>query len=134
MSEGESASDDQHLSERQQNLGVNSRVSSGRFSVAGLLLRRTPDNRRRTSSGSRIGGILTIVKPQRTLSPDKNLLLPDNSTLEDYGRIKAELARAGTPIPENDIRIAAAAKGLALPLVTRDQHFGLIAGLVLLRW
>jgi len=62
------------------------------------------------------------------------LLLPDQSTIEHYGRIKADLARAGTPVPENDIWIAAIAKRFDLPVVTRDKHFSLIRGIALLAW
>ena len=62
------------------------------------------------------------------------VLYPDDRTTEEYGEIKAVLARAGTPIPDNDIWIAAAARRFQLPLATRDQHFGLVKGLSLLAW
>ena len=47
-------------------------------------------------------------------------------TAEFYGSIKAKLRRKGTPIPENDIWIAAIALQHDLLLVTRDRHFALI--------
>ena len=47
----------------------------------------------------------------------------DHETLEMYARLKVQLQRQGTPIPENDIWIAACALQLGLPLVTKDQHF-----------
>lgn len=62
------------------------------------------------------------------------VLLPDEATAENYAHIKVELAAAGTPIPQNDIWIAAAARVHALPLVTRDKHFSLIKGLAVLAW
>ena len=62
------------------------------------------------------------------------LLLPDEATTQHYGRIKADLRRAGTPVPENDIWIAATARRFDLPLATRDQHFAFISGLALLAW
>jgi tRNA(fMet)-specific endonuclease VapC len=62
------------------------------------------------------------------------LLLPDERTAEHYGLVKAELALAGTPIPDNDIWIAALAREYQLPLATRDQHFALVPGLQILRW
>jgi tRNA(fMet)-specific endonuclease VapC len=62
------------------------------------------------------------------------LLFPDEQTPDHYGRIKAGLARAGTPIPENDIWIAALAQESQLPLLTRDRHFALIPGLTLVTW
>lgn len=51
------------------------------------------------------------------------VLACDTETAENYGDIKDELRRAGTPIPENDIWIAATARQHGLLLVTRDGHF-----------
>lgn len=49
-------------------------------------------------------------------------------TSEAYGRIRAELAEAGRPIPENDLWIAALAIQHDCRLVTRDQiSLGLLA-------
>ena len=62
-------------------------------------------------------------------------LLPTTiATAERYGRIRAALARAGTPIPENDIWIAAIAQEHGLPLAAHDQHFNQIAGLQVFQW
>jgi len=63
-----------------------------------------------------------------------DLLLPSQTTTREYGRIKAELARAGTPIPENDMWIAAQAIEHGLPLATCDAHFSRISGLTILDW
>jgi predicted nucleic acid-binding protein len=46
-----------------------------------------------------------------------------------YGRLFAELRRAGTPIPVNDVWIAAACADCAGHLVTFDRDFERIAGL-----
>lgn len=62
------------------------------------------------------------------------LLLPDQSTAERYGEVKAELASIGRPIPENDIRIAAMAWQFDLPLATRDAHFAALPRLTTLAW
>jgi len=62
------------------------------------------------------------------------ILPPDEATAQTYGEIHGELARAGTPIPQNDIWIAALAREHGLPLATRDAHFAQVAGLVLLDW
>jgi tRNA(fMet)-specific endonuclease VapC len=82
----------------------------------------------------------------RSARPEKNLqqiqrfleavdvLLPDESTPELYGRISAQLALAGTPIPQNDIWIAAIALQSGLPLASCDAHFSQVIGLQLLRW
>ena len=63
-----------------------------------------------------------------------DLLLPTETTAKEYGRIKAELAVAGTPIPENDVWLAAQAMEHGLPLATCDAHFARIKGLVVLDW
>jgi len=62
------------------------------------------------------------------------LLSPGVATAEHYGRIRAQLAKAGTPIPENDIWIAALALEHQLPLAARDAHFDLVFGLTVLKW
>jgi len=60
------------------------------------------------------------------------LLTPTHTTAKYDGQIKAELAGAGTPIPQNDIWIAALAKEYQWPLATRDRHFKQVQGLVTL--
>jgi len=46
-----------------------------------------------------------------------------------YGALFASLRRAGTPIPTNDIWIAAAALQVGARVVTFDTDFGRIPGL-----
>lgn len=58
----------------------------------------------------------------------------DVETARRYGVLKAELRERGTPIPENDIWIAALASQHDLALVTRDQHFSAIAELRREHW
>jgi tRNA(fMet)-specific endonuclease VapC len=62
------------------------------------------------------------------------LLLPERSTSERYGEVKAELAGIGKLIPDNDIWIAATAREFDLPLATRDAHFAHVPGLQTLAW
>jgi tRNA(fMet)-specific endonuclease VapC len=62
------------------------------------------------------------------------LLLPDEGTAETYAVLKAELARIGRPIPDNDLWIAAIARQWDLPLATRDAHFAVVPGLTILTW
>ena len=50
----------------------------------------------------------------------------DPAIAREYGRIKQELRDRGTPIPENDIWIAATAIRHELILATRDAHFNAI--------
>jgi tRNA(fMet)-specific endonuclease VapC len=73
-------------------------------------------------------------KPRRTrelneLLAQANLLLPNLQTAQHYARIKSQLLAAGTPIPDNDIWIAALARQSNLPLAARDEHFEFIEGL-----
>lgn len=49
-----------------------------------------------------------------------------------YAQIRHMLRTAGTPIPENDIWIAATAIAWEMPLVTLDKHFARIPDLQLL--
>ena len=51
-------------------------------------------------------------------------------TSDRYSRISDQLKRQGTPIPTNDIWIAAQTMEHGVELVTSDQHFEKIQGLV----
>lgn len=51
------------------------------------------------------------------------VLLPGRETAEHYARLFVQLKHAGTPIPDNDLWIAALALENDLLLITRDQHF-----------
>ena len=62
------------------------------------------------------------------------VLVCDSGTAAVYGELKAMLRAQGTPIPENDIWIAALARQHLLELASRDAHFTLIPGLDLVRW
>jgi tRNA(fMet)-specific endonuclease VapC len=51
-------------------------------------------------------------------------ILEIGSSIADYyGSIKASLAEKGTPIPENDIWIAACCFSIVAPLLSYDKHF-----------
>jgi tRNA(fMet)-specific endonuclease VapC len=52
-----------------------------------------------------------------------SVLLPGRETAEHYARIFVQLKRAGTPVPDNDLWIAALALEHDLTLITRDRHF-----------
>jgi tRNA(fMet)-specific endonuclease VapC len=62
-------------------------------------------------------------------SPHVALVTPTWVTADRFGRIATALRRAGTPIPTNDIWIAAQAMESGAELVTFDRHFERIAGL-----
>ena|SRR5258708_39256545 len=63
-----------------------------------------------------------------------DLLVADKETSVFYGQIAAGLARAGTPIPQNDIWIAALARQTGLPVATTDDHFDRVTNLAVLKW
>lgn len=50
-------------------------------------------------------------------------------TAEVFGEVKDALRRAGTPIPMNDVWIAAQAIESGSVVVTFDEHFGKVPGL-----
>jgi tRNA(fMet)-specific endonuclease VapC len=51
-------------------------------------------------------------------------------TSDRYSRIATQLKQQGTPIPSNDIWIAAQTMETGAELVTMDKHFDKISGLV----
>ncbi|MBM3792372.1 MAG: type II toxin-antitoxin system VapC family toxin [Acidobacteria bacterium] len=65
--------------------------------------------------------------------PRVGLLYPDEDTTHHYARIFAQLRSQGTPIPTNDIWIAALVAQHDLLLYSRDRHFDLLPQLPLIR-
>ena len=63
-----------------------------------------------------------------------SVLLPDATTCEEYASIQASLRRKGTPIPSNDVWIAALCRQHELTLVTADEHFAAVEGINLANW
>lgn len=55
-------------------------------------------------------------------------------TTHHYAEITLELKRKGKPIPTNDVWIAALCRQHALPVLSRDRHFDLIAGNKRIEW
>jgi len=56
-------------------------------------------------------------------SPRTRTVTVDEETAEFYAQILTHLREAGTPIPTNDIWIAASAMQAGLRVVTSDVHF-----------
>jgi tRNA(fMet)-specific endonuclease VapC len=56
-------------------------------------------------------------------SPRVGVLFADDQTTHHYGSIYAQLRRQGTPIPTNDMWIAALVVQHDLVLMTGDAHF-----------
>ena len=65
---------------------------------------------------------------------DSKLIDLSLRTTEIYGIVKNQLKNNGTPIPENDIWIAAIALEFEYVLVSRDSHFNFIGGLAIEKW
>ena len=59
------------------------------------------------------------------------VLFPTRETAEHYARLFVQLKRAGTPVPDNDLWIAALVLQHDLLLITRDEHFQRIPQLLL---
>ena len=67
----------------------------------------------------------------RFLDSPRVVLYPvDTDTADFYAEILDGLRQQGTPIPTNDIWIAASAFQYGLRIFTRDRHFKKVAGLV----
>jgi tRNA(fMet)-specific endonuclease VapC len=58
----------------------------------------------------------------------------DELTTISYSAVRTELKRAGTPIPSNDVWIAALCRQHSLPLISRDRHFDAVSGITRLAW
>ena len=65
--------------------------------------------------------------------PTVGMLLPGRETAEQYARLFVQLKRAGTPVPDNDLWIAALTLENDLALITRDRHFDNIPQLLTVR-
>lgn len=93
-----------------------------------------------TVLGELVAGACRVVRRDKSLQQINSFLLiaellpPDEMTAINYGEIHAEPAQAGTPIPQNDIWIAALARQCQLPIATSDTHFAQVRGLTILDW
>ena len=55
-------------------------------------------------------------------------------TARHYAAIRLQLKGAGTPIPANDVWIAALSRQYSMPVMSRDSHFDLVGGLRRKTW
>jgi len=62
------------------------------------------------------------------------ILSVDLETSQFYAELRLELKRAGTPIPSNDLWIAALGRQHGLPVLSRDLHFDFVSGLHRVSW
>ena len=58
----------------------------------------------------------------------------DVGAAEEFGHLRAELRRAGRPIPTFDVLIGAIARRNGLTLVTADAHFDAVPGISTENW
>jgi tRNA(fMet)-specific endonuclease VapC len=63
---------------------------------------------------------------------DVRLLPVSRTVAEYYARLMSTLRKSGTPLPTNDVWIAATACAEKVPLISRDRHFTKINGLQLI--
>ena len=70
----------------------------------------------------------------RQLISATRVLPVDEDTSGHYARIRAELKKAGHPIPSNDLWIAALCRQYRLPLMSRDKHFDSVQNLKRIGW
>lgn len=92
--------------------------------VLGELYRGVLKSNRRREGEEKLDTFLRTVK----------LLRSDVDTAYRYALISDQLRINGTPLPENDVWIAATALQFGMPLATRDAHFSQVSDLQLLRW
>ena len=59
-------------------------------------------------------------------SPRVDVLHPDEQTTHHYGAVYRQLRKQGTPIPTNDMWIAALVLQHSLVLCARDLHFDVL--------
>lgn len=68
------------------------------------------------------------------LISESEILAPNLDTLPIYSQIRQQLKDAGTPIPANDVWIAAIALQHEMSVVSRDAHFDKIQGITRVAW
>jgi len=68
------------------------------------------------------------------LLKDVQVLTIEEQTTVVYADIRCELKAAGTPIPGNDLWIAALVRQYDLPLLSQDKHFDSVQGISRLGW
>lgn len=66
--------------------------------------------------------------------PSFRILDVDERTTISYSAVRRELKKGGTPIPSNDVWIAALCRQHSLPLLSRDRHFDSVSGIIRIDW
>lgn len=118
---------------------VYTQAMRGESSVAGILRRAPRVAISAISIGELLAGFLGGANERRNREdlaefldlPRVELLALTERTAEFYAGVLTSLRQAGTPVPTNDVWIAACALEHGLHLYTLDQHFTRIPGLLL---
>lgn len=63
-----------------------------------------------------------------------SILNIDVTTTRHYAAIRLDLKRSGTPIPANDVWVAALSRQHSMPVMSRDKHFDCVTGLKRKGW
>jgi tRNA(fMet)-specific endonuclease VapC len=85
-------------------------------------------------------GAINSGKPEKnehdiTIFANNSILMPiDEAVAISYAKVRHELKKKGTPIPENDIWIAALCLEQDVPLLSNDGHFKNVQGLEVVGW
>lgn len=58
----------------------------------------------------------------------------NEDTTLTYAALRSELKKAGTPIPSNDVWIAALCRQHGVPILSRDRHFDRVSGIERVAW
>ena len=66
--------------------------------------------------------------------PSFRILDVDERTTISYSAVRRELKKAGTPIPSNDVWIAALCRQHSLPVLSRNRRFDAVSGIIRLDW
>ncbi|MCZ7402943.1 MAG: PIN domain-containing protein [Candidatus Methanoperedens sp.] len=90
--------------------------------------------------GELLYGAINSTKPEKneydiTIFANNSILMPvDEAVAIYYAKVRHELKKKGTPIPENDIWIAALCLEQDVPLLSNDGHFKNVQGLEVVGW
>lgn len=58
----------------------------------------------------------------------------NEDTTVSYAALRGKLKKTGTPIPSNDVWIAALCRQHSVPILSRDRHFDLVLGIERVAW
>jgi len=90
--------------------------------------------------GELVYGAINSTKPVKneqdiTVFANNSIIMPvDEAVAIRYAKVRHELKKKGTPIPENDIWIAALCLEQDIPLLSNDGHFKNVQGLDVIGW